>query len=169
VWTIREEGPGDFAAIRAVHLDAFSTPAEAGLVDALRAAGALSLSLVAEVGGRVVGHIAFSPVTVDGPEGSWRGLGLAPMAVVSACQRKGIGSALVREGLARLENAGEAFAVVLGHSHYYPRFGFVPASRHGLRWDRPVPDEAFLVRELRPWGLDGVRGVVRYRPEFEAV
>jgi len=169
VWTIREEGPRDVAAIRAVLEEAFSTPAEARLVDALRAAGALALSLVAEEGGRVVGHIAFSPVTVDGPEGSWRGVGLAPMAVVSTSQRKGIGSALVREGLARLEGAGETFAVVLGHAHYYPRFGFVPASRHGIRWDRPVPDEVFLVRELRPWGLDGVRGVVRYRPEFEAV
>jgi putative acetyltransferase len=165
---VREEQPADVEAIYAVNAEAFEGEGEARLVDALRAGGGLSLSLVAEVDGGIVGHIAFSPVTVTRADGTTvSGVGLAPMAVVPGRQRAGIGGRLIEEGLRRLRQ--HRFCVVLGHPAYYPRHGFVLASAHGLAWDRPAPDEAFLVQELVPGGLDGVRGVVRYRPEFDAV
>lgn len=167
---IREEGPADARAIHAVNAAAFPTDAEARLVDALREHGGLLLSLVAEAGGELVGHIAFSPVTVTRTDGSTAaGVGLAPMAVLPRLQRAGIGGRLVAEGLRRLRDAGHRFCVVLGHPDYYPRFGFVPAATVGLRWDRPVPDDVFMAQELTAGGLDGVAGVVRYRPELDAV
>jgi putative acetyltransferase len=167
---VREEQPADRHAIHAVNAEAFEGEGEARLVDALRAGGGLVLSLVAEVDGAIVGHIAFSPVTVTRADGAVAsGVGLAPMAVVPGRQREGVGGQLVEEGLRRLREAGQRFCVVLGHPDYYPRHGFVRASAHGLAWDRPAPDDAFLVQELVDGGLAGVRGVVRYRPEFDAV
>ncbi len=167
---IREEQPGDRDAIHAVNEAAFETGAEAGLVDALRAGGGLLLSLVAEAGGELVGHIAFSAVTVTRADGTLAGgVGLAPMAVVPRLQRAGIGGRLIADGLRRLREAGHRFCVVVGHPDYYPRHGFVPAGPLGLAWDRPVPDEVFMVQALVPGGLEGVTGVVRYRPEFDAV
>jgi putative acetyltransferase len=89
------------------------------------------------------------------------------MAVRSAWQRRGIGSRLVRAGLEECRRAGHgSVVVVLGHPEYYPRFGFVPASRHGVTWEHPAPAEAFMLLELRPGALGGRGGVVRYAPEF---
>lgn len=163
---IRPELAGDAARVRAVNLAAFEGREEADIVDRLRRAGGRQLSLVAEVGGELVGHIQFSEVTV-GQGGETRGMGLAPMAVLPAHQNRGIGSRLVRRGLETLRADGCPFVVVLGHAAYYPRFGFVPASRHGIACVyEGVPDEAFMVLELASGGLDGVTGVARYRPEF---
>lgn len=164
---IREEREADVAAIHALERAAFESDGEARLVDALRASGALLLSLVAEHEGRIVGHIAFSPVTVSGEQGRWLGVGLAPMAVLSDRRGQGIGGRLIAEGLARLRSAGQPFCAVLGHADYYPRHGFVRASLHGIRWDRPVPDEVFFVQALRPGGLDGVAGVLSYASQFD--
>ena len=166
---LREEARGEAAAIHRLNATAFETDVEAKLVDALRAAGALTLSLVAEARGTIVGHIAFSPVVVDSARRTSRGVGLAPMAVAPAYQRQGIGGSLIRDGLRRLSDAGHRFCVVLGHAGYYPRHGFTRASDRGMRWERPVPDDVFFVRELAPEGLAGVSGTVRYRPEFDAV
>jgi putative acetyltransferase len=168
---IREEAPADIAAIRRLEAAAFDTDAEAKLVDALRAAGALTLSLVAEAeaDGKIVGHIAFSPVVVSSPRRTSRGVGLGPMAVAPARQRQGIGGRLIDDGVRRLREAGHRFCVVLGHAEYYPRHGFARGSDRGIRWERPVPDDVFFVRELTPDGLAGVSGTVRYRPEFDAV
>lgn len=167
---IREETAADAAAIRRVDLAAFESDAEARLVDALRENGGLTLSLVAETERGVVGHIAFSPVTVTTPEGATRsGIGLAPMAVAPAEQRRGIGGRLIRAGLARLREQGHRFCVVLGHPDYYARHGFVRASSVGLRWEKPAPDEAFMAQALAPGGLERVSGTVRYRPELDAV
>jgi putative acetyltransferase len=167
---VREELPADRDAIHAVNAAAFATDAEARLVDTLRAHAGLILSLIAEQGGEIVGCIAFSPVTATRADGSVvPGVALAPLAVVPRLQRAGIGGRLIAEGLGRLRDAGHRFCVVVGHPPYYPRHGFVPASAHGLRWDRRVPDEVFMVQALAPGGLDGVSGVVRYRPEFDAV
>jgi putative acetyltransferase len=163
---IRDETPADVAAVRAVNTAAFERDAEALLVDRLRDAGALALSLVAALDDRVVGHVAFSPVTIDGVAGA---LGLAPVAVAPVYQRRAIGSRLVEEGLARLRERGVGAVVVLGHPAYYPRFGFVPASRFGLRYGEPVPDEAFMAAELAPGALVNASGVARYRPEFDGV
>lgn len=165
---LRPELPADRAAVRAVNEAAFGQPAEAGLVEVLHRAGAAVVALVAEVDGTVAGHILFSPVTVEPPAGRLL-LGLAPMAVAPPRQRSGLGSRLVREGLARCKAAGAAGVVVLGHPEYYPRFGFVPAHRLGLRCEYDVPPEAFMALELTPGGLAGVTGLVRYHPAFAGV
>lgn len=167
--SVRPERSGDQAAVREVHLAAFEGPAEAGLVDRLRAARATSVSLVAELEGKVVGHILFSPVEIEGAESKLSGVGLAPMAVLPDHQRSGVGSQLVRAGLARCRELGELRVVVLGHPDYYPRFGFVPASTFGIGSDYDVPDEVFMAQELEPGALDGARGIAHYRPEFGAL
>lgn len=160
--TVRDEQPGDIAAIRAVNDAAFDQPLEGHIVDELRRHGAVRLSLVAEVDGRIVGHILFSPVTSAGTEG----LGLGPMAVMPAQQRRGVGGAMIAAALDRLRGSGCPFIVVLGHHEYYTRFGFVPASRHGLRCEWDVPDEAFMVHVFEPAATTAAAGVIRYRPEF---
>ncbi|HYH47212.1 MAG TPA: N-acetyltransferase [Thermoanaerobaculia bacterium] len=165
---IRSELAGDRAAVRAVNESAFGRREEADLVEALHGAGAAVVALVAEVDGVVVGHILFSPVEVEGSAGQ-RLLGLAPMAVAPHLQRSGIGSRLVRAGLERCRELGAAGVVVLGHPEYYPRFGFAPAGRLGLRCEYDVPPEVFMAQELFPGGLSGVSGLVRYHPAFAQV
>ena len=165
--TIRAETAEDIPAVRLVNELAFGQPDEAGLVDALRASAQPHISLVATRQGQVVGHIFFSPVTIEAADSALI-LGLAPMAVSPEHQRQGIGSQLVREGLKECQRIGCGVVVVVGHPEYYPRFGFVPASQKGLRCEYPVPDEVFMVAELKPNALSG-RGLVKYRPEFGGV
>ena len=160
---VRPETPADVPSVRAVHRAAFPSPLESRLVDALRAAGKATLSLVAEEDARVVGHVLFSPVSVEGTAA--RGVGLAPLAVLPGHQRGGHGSTLVREGLTRTAALGYDFVVLLGEPDYYRRFGFVPASRFGLRNEYGV-DAPFMAYALRPGGLDRIAGLVRYAPEF---
>jgi putative acetyltransferase len=161
--TIRPERAGDAEAIRAVTAAAFPSPAEANLVDALRRQHASIVSLVADEGGRVVGHILFSPVTLNDGEAAL--LGLAPMAVSPERQRQGIGSELVRAGLDASRRWGAAAAVVVGHPAFYPRFGFIPASRFGLRCEYDVPDDVFMALELKPGALRA-GGLIRYHAAF---
>ena len=166
---VRPETESDASAVRVVNQRAFAGPTEARIVDAIRSRGHERLSLVAVQDDRVVGHILFSPVEIV-PDGvRIRGMGLAPMAVEPARQRQGIGSSLVREGLRRLDEMGCLFVVVVGHPEYYPRFGFEPASRFGVRplWDG-IPDEAFLIR-IRPGAEPPPAGLARYLPEFDDV
>src|SRR5215472_6071880 len=139
---IRDEMPADATSIHALNAAAFETDAEARLVDALRAHGRLLLSLVAVEDTALVGHIAFSPVTITRHDGAVvEGIGLGPMAVTRERQRLGIGGRLVRTGLDRLRVAGHRFCVVLGHAAYYPCFGFERASKFGIRWERDVADD----------------------------
>lgn len=162
---IRRERPEDGVAVRIINERAFAGTEEAELVDALRAADGVTLSLVAEVDGALVGHLLFSAVSIV-PFGCQEAVALAPMAVLPEYQRRGIGSQLVQSGLDELKAAGGA-VVVLGHPTFYPRFGFVPASRFGLRCDYEYPDEAYMALELSPGALAGLEGgVVHYRPEF---
>ena len=140
------------------------TACEAALVRALRREAKPYLGLIAELEGRVVGQIAFSPVLIEG--GSPPALGLGPLAVEPGRQRSGIGSALVREGLRRCAALAE-IVVVLGHADYYPRFGFRSASERGLRYRSEVFDPSFFVLELAPGALSGVSGWVRYHEAFE--
>jgi len=163
---IREEQSGDLAAIRRVILEAFDGPAEADLVEKLRANGKFRLSLVAELDGQVVGHILFTVVAIEDADPCLRTLGLAPMAVLSEFQRQGIGSALMHSSLERCREMGHDAIVVVGHSEYYPKFGFLPASRYGLRCEYDVPEDVFMALELRSGALQGTRGLVRYQPEF---
>ncbi len=165
---IREEIPVDIPAIRNVNEHAFGQPQEAGIVDALRKNCERLLSLVAEVDGVIIGHILFSPVTVEDDLEEAVGMGLAPMAVLPQRQREGVGSALVVRGLELLKVKRCPFVVVLGHVGYYPRFGFVPASTLGLKcqWEG-VPDDVFMALVFAAKEFENIRGVVRYRHEFD--
>lgn len=167
--TIRPELPEDFSTVFEINQRAFGRPEEARLVEALRKVATPQISLVAVRDNQVVGHIFFSPVTIEGQHSSVQALGLAPMAVVPELQNQGVGSLLVREGLNAARRMGQSIVVVLGHITYYPRFGFEIASRKGLRCEFPAPDEAFMVTELTPNALRGVSGVVKYLPEFSRV
>ena len=162
---VRAETINDRDAVYAVNVSAFETSAEAELVNALRAQAQPIVSLVAEENGEVVGHIMFSPVSLS-EHPNLKMMGLAPMAVTRDCQRKGIGSALVRAGLEQCKQLGIAAVVVLGHPEYYPRFGFVPSSRFGIDSEFDVPDDVFMAVELRPEALSGVTGRVEYHTAF---
>ena len=159
---IRDEQPGGTEAVRDVNRQAFGQDLEGRIVDALRANGAATLSLVALDGDDVVGHIMFSPLLV----GSVAGAGLGPMAVVPSHQRRGIGSLLVRAGLERLRATGCPFVVVIGHPTFYPRFGFQPAAQFGLTSEWDVSSDAFMVNILDAAVSGKLRGVAQYRREF---
>jgi putative acetyltransferase len=163
---IRAETPGDRKSVHRVNELAFPTPSEADLVDALRENAHPYISLVAIDEDQVVGHIFFSPVTIESASDSFTAMGLAPMAVLPEYQRRGIGTLLVREGLQECRRIGHDVVVVLGHPEYYPRFGFVRASSKGLRSEYDVPDEVFMVAELTTGALKGRTGLVKYHPEF---
>jgi putative acetyltransferase len=165
---IREEQPGDIPAIHRLNTAAFPTEAEANLVDTLRDQHALTLSLVAEEAGEILGHIAFSPMTTATPSGL-KLIGLAPMAVTPERQNQGIGTALVREGIQRCTQLGIDAIIVLGHPEYYPRFGFRPAAEFSIRSEYDVPEAVFMALELKPGTLAGVEGGVRYHPAFQEV
>jgi len=165
---IRAERPGDIPAVRVVNGRAFEQFVEADLVDRLRAECPEAISLVAESEDQIVGHILFTPALLPGEGETLQGMGLAPMAVLPEHQREGIGSRLVEAGLHILREQSCPFVIVLGHPKYYPRFGFEPASRHGIRcqWEG-VPDEAFMILFLDESTRLAARGVARYRDEFD--
>ncbi len=162
---IRDEIPEDADAIRQVHLEAFGGEAEARIVDLLRARGKTVISLVTCLNGEVAGHVAFSPVTLLDAPRKFRALGLGPVGVRRKLQARGLGSALVREGIRRCQGEGYDALVVLGGPSYYSRFGFEPAHLFGLENEWGVGDE-FMVLKLREGALDRVRGLVQYSPEF---
>jgi putative acetyltransferase len=164
--SIRPEKREDHTSVYRVNELAFGRPNEADLVDALREKAAAFISLVATVDDNVVGHIFFSPVTVETEETGFSAMGLAPMAVLPTHQNQGVGSRLVRGGLKECLRLDYDIVVVLGHPNYYPRFGFEPAGSKGLRCEYDVPDEVFMVTELKPNALLATRGLVKYHPAF---
>lgn len=167
---IRPETPADQAGIRLVNERAFGQPQEADLVDSLRRACPDLISLVAEFAGSLPGHILFSPAVISGPQGRVEGMALAPLAVLPAYQRQGIGSRLVEAGLEILRSRSCSFVIVLGYPAYYPRFGFEPASHYGISSQWPgLPDEVFMALVLDKARMAGVTGVARYRPEFDSL
>jgi putative acetyltransferase len=159
------EQPADIEGIRAVHAAAFPTDGEARLVDLLRDTGQLAVSRVAVLNERLVGHVAFSPVTVE-PATGLRGLGLGPVGVRPEHQRRGIGSQLIRQGLADCH--GWDFVVVLGDPGYYRRFGFTNAKAIGLLNDYGA-DEHFMVLSLSPRFGARLDGRVHYAPQFASL
>lgn len=167
--TVRPELPEDYPTVFEINTRAFGRSEEARLVEELRCIADPQISLVAVRDDHVVGHIFFSPVTIAGQNSSVPALGLAPMAVVPELQNQGIGSLLVQAGLKAASGLEQGIVVVLGHPHYYPQFGFEIASHKGLQCEFPVPDEAFMVAELRPGALHGLAGIVTYLPEFSRV
>lgn len=166
---IRHERAEDANAIRFVLEQAFGESNEADLVERLRHRGAFTLSLVAVVENEVVGHILFSPVTIESAGSRFNAIGLGPMAVLPPYQRKGIGSQLVSNGLEQCRQAGHEIVVVVGYPEYYPRFGFTPAKPRGIRCEFDVPDDVFMVLELREGAIAGRGGIVKYQPEFKSV
>jgi putative acetyltransferase len=166
---IRAEQASDRAAIHAVNAQAFGRDNEARLIDLLRSSPAFiaELSLVAIDAAQVVGHILFSRIHIRTPGRDVPALALAPMAVLPERHHQGIGSALIRSGLDACRRLGHQIVIVVGHPRYYPRFGFLSASAKGL--EAPYPDAAFMVQELTPGALTGVRGVVEYPAAFSAV
>jgi putative acetyltransferase len=162
---IRPEREADFDAIASVHRAAFGRDDEGAIAERARELGddVADLSLVAELETRVVGHVLISRARLDG-----RGvLALGPIGVVPELQRQGIGGALMRETIARARAAGEPLIVLLGHPSYYPRFGFVPASRFGIRPPFDVRDDVFMALELHPGAAAG-GGAFSYSSAFDA-
>jgi putative acetyltransferase len=166
---VRPLRAGDEAAVDDLVARAFGRREEADLVRALRREVSPVLELVAEREGAVSGHIAFSPVTPDRVGTGVVCFGLGPMAVVPGLQRGGLGSALVRAGLAACATRGVGLVFVLGHPSYYPRFGFEPAAPHGFHYKSAVFDRAFFLRELVPGAARGGGGLVHFAAPFEAV
>jgi len=165
---VRIEKETDREAVYAVNEAAFETTAEAELVVALRKKARPVISLVAEHGKKIVGHILFSPASlIDHPE--TRIMGLAPMAVRPEHQRKGVGSALVQAGLQACNNLGMSAVIVLGHPAYYPRFGFLPSSCFHLDSEYDVPNEVFMALELKPGSLSAVSGRALYHEAFKTL
>jgi putative acetyltransferase len=161
---IRDDCPADAAEIRAVTDAAFagvpySEQTESRIIDGLRKAGALTLSLVAVRGKEVIGHIAFSPVQIEGQDCDWYGLG--PVSVLPGLQGLGVGAALIREGLDRLRSIGARGCVVLGDPRYYGRFGFMHDPHLTYAGG---PPQAFqrLMLEMRP-----PQGTVTYHAAFD--
>jgi len=162
---IRSETPADEGAITAVTIAAFqsleiSHHTEQFIIAALRAAGALTVSLVAEINGQVSGHIAFSPVTISDGTPDWYGLG--PVSVMPKHQRQGVGQALMEAGLSRLQSLNARGCCLVGHPAYYTKFGFHNTSALTLAG---VPPEVFFVRSF-----DGhiPQGHVTFHAAFQA-
>jgi putative acetyltransferase len=161
---IRAETNGEETTIREVNRMAFGRDDEGRLVDALRARGHARVSLVAEEGGRLIGHILFSELPIVTARGVVEALALAPLAVIPDFQRQGNGSALVREGLKACREQGHRIVVVVGDPGFYPRFGF--SSPAAARLESPFSGPAFMALELVPASLADVEGVVQYPPPF---
>ena len=163
---IRTEQTSDYEAVYNINCAAFSTSAEANLVNCVRDTEK-SVSLVAEVNGSIVGHILFTPVTlIQHP--SLQIAGLAPMAVNPSNQRQGIGSALIKSGIETVKSEGYGAVVVLGHVEYYPKFGFKFARDYKIAWEHGH-DDAFMLLELEPNYLKGLSGIIKYHPSFDEV
>ena len=165
--TIRSETSEDYSSIRYVNQEAFGQNQEADLVDKLRKRGALTISLVAVQETAIVGHIAFSSVEITSEKSNFAALTLAPIAVLPSHQNKGIGSQLVMAGLQECRRLGHEIVVVVGHPNYYPRFGFVLSNPKGIECEFEVPDEAWMITELKQGVLAGRQGKVRFQPEFK--
>jgi putative acetyltransferase len=163
---VRPEQPSDLAAIHEVEALAFGRPNEANLVDALRANGQATLSLVAvdDADGRIVGHIMFSPMTVA--PAAIRAVGLGPVAVHPHVQNRGIGGDLIRAGIAEIRRQGWDAIFLLGHADYYPRFGFQLAAGMGITAEPGINMAHFFYMEMWEGAVGSVPLDVKYAPEF---
>jgi len=164
---VRQETAEDIRAIDVVNISAFQGEDEAQLVTELRMSAAFipELSLVAEVNGRIVGHVLLFSVTLVGEAGETRILALAPMGVVPSQSHRGIGSALVRAALTKAGSLGYGGIVVIGHPDFYKRFGFKPASEWNISCPVPVGADAVTAYELLKGGFKA-GGAVRYPQAF---
>lgn len=166
--TVRSENPADHEQVRRLNLAAFESAEEADIVDSLRLQADPIVSLVAVQDEQVVGHIMFSPMTLERSRELFL-MGLGPMAVDPPRQRSGIGSRLVSAGLEQCRQLEVVAVIVVGHAAYYPRFGFAPASGLGLQCSFEVPDDVFMALELVPGAVSLPPGTVRFHPAFGGV
>ncbi|WNB91189.1 N-acetyltransferase [Bacillus sp. NEB1478] len=168
---VRYENEEDITAIRKVNNLAFKGEDEGRLVDAIRKSEFFipELSLVATMKGEIIGHILFSGAAIETEAGPVGTLALAPMAVHPEYQNKGIGSLLVSEGLKKAKELDYEHVVVLGHPSFYPKFGFVPSRQKEIESPFPVPDEVFMVYELKSGSLNDIKGKVKYPSAFDTV
>ena len=164
---IRSETTSDYAAIDAIHTEAFGHDWEAALIRRLRRDGPFDpeLSLVADEGSGPLGHTLFTPVTIEDTVHSIPAMVLAPLAVRADCRSGGLGTRLVQEGIRRCSERGCRILLVYG-GPYYDRFGFTLARNHHIYRPDPVPGQHLRVLELIPGALDGVSGVIRYPGAF---
>jgi len=178
---IRTSTDKDKAEIRAVHERAFGRKAEADLVETLMASNAFvpNLSLVAVNDGKVAGHILYTKVDIVDEDGQVKSemrtkgnliyaVALAPLAVLPELQKQGIGKALMHESLKLADKNGHGVIIVLGHPEYYPKFGFEPASQHGMKSPFDVPDNVFMVKPLNNFNA-AITGSVAYHEAFNEI
>jgi len=171
--TIRQETKDDFQEVFNVNQIAFGQDNEAKLVDTLRnnqTAFVPELSIVATDNNKIVGHVLFTKINIKDDKGNLNvSLGLAPMAVRPELQQSGIGGQLIRKGFEVAKELGFKSVIVLGHEHYYPKFGFQPADQWNIKAPFDVPSNAFMAIELADDGLKNISGIVVYPKEFETV
>lgn len=167
---IRMETNEDFAQVYEVNYEAFgNSDDEAKLVERIRASEGFvpELSLVAEVGGSIVGHVLVSKALVVGSEARHEVLVLAPIAVRPSCQKQGVGTKLITEAQQRSKELGASLILLIGHPGYYPKFGFKPARAFGIDLLQfEVPDEVFMVYEVTGGSLEAVKGELVYPAAF---
>lgn len=164
---IRKENKNDHATIKQINDAAFGQHQEGNVVGKLRKLDPNALSLVADVDGKLVGHIFYSTAEIDYNNKKIVGMGLAPVAVLPEYQRQGIGKKLITESINMLLNQNIPFIIVLGHEEYYPKFGFEIASKYGIKcqWE-DVPDEAFMIMIIDSDIMKNINGVAKYRDEW---
>ena len=165
--TIRTEGEKDYERVYEINKLAFQQEDESKLIENIRKGENFipELSLVAEIDNQIVGHILFSKIQIIGSS-VFESLALAPMAVIPDLQKQGIGTALINKGMKKAKEMGFDSIIVLGHSEYYPKFGFLKASKWNITCPFEVPDEAFMAIELTEKAFDGKSGIVKYPDEF---
>jgi putative acetyltransferase len=164
--TLREETFRLEAAIRVLHRTVFGREDESNLVDALRHDGLITVSLVAEEQGQVIGHVLFSDIRIETQDGTMLATALAPVAVLEQWRSKGIASTLIQEGMEMCAKRGKAAALVLGDPRLYSRFGFSSRLAKNLRSPYSGAGAAWMAAELKPGALKDILGLVRYSPAF---
>jgi putative acetyltransferase len=167
---LRGERDVDFNDIQEINTKAFGGEAEAKLIAELRKTRSYikGLSIVLLLEGKVIGHAMFTHAYIVNRGRRFNCLALGPMSVLPEYQRRGYGSMLMEEGLLRAKECGFKAVVVLGHSNFYPKFGFIPASTKNIRSRFTTQDENFMVLELNPNALKGITGLAEYAKEFKA-
>jgi predicted N-acetyltransferase YhbS len=170
---LRQETQEDFKDVFDLNHIAFGQENEARLIDALRKntkAFVPELSIVATKNNKVVGHILFTKIKIKDDNGNLNeSLGLAPMAVRPEFQKFGIGGQLIKRGFEVANELGFKSVIVLGHEHYYPKFGFQPANKWNIKAPFDIPPNVFMAIELAPDGLKNISGTAVYPKEFETV
>ena len=171
--TIREEEIKDYNEVEKVVEESFKTAEfsdkdEHNLVRRLRNSNEFikELSLIAEDENKILGHVLLTKALIKAESTSYETLALAPLAVLPEYQKSGIGKNLMSKAIERARELGYKSIVVLGHENYYPKFGFEKASKYGVKAPFEVPDEAYMILELLPGGLNGVSGIVEYSKAF---